>query len=88
LAVDRGDVSFLEADVTDSNGVTVPSARPWITFSVRGPGQLLGATPEINAITGVAAINVESTGQPGEIEVVATSPGLEAGFARLRVGQE
>jgi beta-galactosidase len=88
LAVDRGDVSFLEADVTDSNGVPVPSARPWITFSARGPGRLLGATAEIDAITGVAAINVESIGQPGEIEVVATSPGLESGFARLRVGQE
>jgi beta-galactosidase len=88
LAVDRGDVSFLKADVTDSNGVIVPSACPWITFSVKGPGFLLGATTVIDAITGVAAINVQSTGQPGEIDVTASSPGLEPGFARLQARQD
>src|SRR5208337_4079097 len=39
LAIDRDDVSFLEADVVDSNGTIVPDAHPWIRFTVEGPGR-------------------------------------------------
>lgn len=83
LVADDEDVSFVEADVVDAQGVVVPEARPWIHFAVEGPGRLLGGTTHIDAISGVAAINVQTTGQPGEIVVTATSPGLEPGSARI-----
>ncbi len=88
VASDREDVSFIEADVVDSKGVTVPDAHPWIRFSANGPGRLLGGTTEIDAISGVAAINVQSAHQSGEIVVTATSPGLEPGSVRLRAAPE
>ena len=33
IAADDEDVSFIEADVVDAQGVAVPDARPWIHFS-------------------------------------------------------
>jgi beta-galactosidase len=83
LAADGADVVFIEADVVDSAGTVVPTAQNWITFSATGPGRLLGGTTEIDAITGVVAINLQSTGAEGEIVVKATSPGLAS--ATLRV---
>ncbi len=84
LNADGEDVSFIEADVLDASGVIVPDAHPWIRFSVEGPGRLSGSITEVDAISGVAAINVQSAGQAGEIVITATSPGLESGSARLR----
>jgi beta-galactosidase len=83
LVADDEDVSFIEADVVDAQGVLVPEARPWIHFVVEGPGRLLGGTTHIDAVSGVAAINVQTIGQPGEIVVTANSPGLDPGFARI-----
>jgi hypothetical protein len=54
-----------------------------VSFSVTGPARLLGGATQIDAISGIAAINVQSTAQAGEIIVEAKSPGLEAGAARL-----
>lgn len=86
LGANDEDVTFIEADIVDAQGVVVPAARPWIHFSVEGPGRLLGGAVDIDAISGVAAINVQSTGQPGEIALKASSPGLEPGFARIKTG--
>ena len=85
LASDGADVSFIEADVVDSAGNVVPDAQPWIKFTVDGPARLLGTT-EIDAISGIAAINLQNTGQAGEIVVHATSPGLQAGSASISCG--
>ena len=84
LAADAMDVSFIEADVVDKAGTVVPSARPWIHFTAQGPGRLLGGTTVIDAITGRAAINVQSTRKPGEIVVTAAAAGLETGSVRIR----
>lgn len=84
LAFDREDVSFLEADVVDSAGTIVPDAHPWIRFTVEGPGRLLGGTTEIDAISGVAAINVQTAGQQGEIVVTAAAEGLPSGSVRIQ----
>lgn len=83
LAADGADVLFIEADVVDSAGTVVPTARNWLSFSAKGPGRLLGGATHIDAITGVAAINLQSTGQAGEIVVNATSPGLAPATLRL-----
>jgi beta-galactosidase len=78
------DVSFIEADVVDSAGTIVPDARPWIHFEIKGPGRILGGVGYIDAITGIAAINVQPKPETGEITVMATSPGLESGSVRIR----
>jgi len=83
LDIDREDVSFVEADVVDVNGTTVPDAHPWMRFEVVGPGRLLGGATEIDAITGVAAINVQTTGKPGEIGATAAAPKLGPGSVRI-----
>jgi beta-galactosidase len=83
LAADGKDVRFVEADIADDAGTIVPTARNWVSFSVTGPARLLGGATQIDAISGIAAINVQSTGQAGEIIIEAKSPGLEAGSARL-----
>jgi len=84
LNADGRDVSFIEADVVDREGTTVPAARPWITFAATGPARLLGGTSQIDAISGVAAINVQSTSQAGEVIVEASSPELGTGSVRLK----
>jgi beta-galactosidase len=73
------DVTFVEADVVDDAGNIVPDARPWIHFDVRGPGHFLGQMTDIDAISGIAAINVQTIGDMGEITVTASSPGLKTG---------
>jgi beta-galactosidase len=83
LAADAMDVSFIRAAVVDKDGTVVPSARPWISFTLQGPGRLLGGAATIDAITGLAAINVQSTGEPGEIIVQAASAGLDTGSVRV-----
>jgi beta-galactosidase len=87
LAADGMDVSFIEAAVVDKDGTVVPSARPWINFAVQGPGRLLGGATTIDAITGRAAINVQSVSRPGEIVVEATSIGLGTGTVHIRTVQ-
>ena len=76
LVADGSDVVFIEADVVDSAGTVLPAAQNWISFSAKGPGRLLGGTTEIDAISGAVAINLQSTGEAGEIDIRATSPGL------------
>jgi len=87
LEANGRDVSFIEAQVVDEHGTVVPSARPWINFTLQGPGRLLGGTTTIDAITGRAAINVQSTSEPGEIVVEAASAGLGTGTVRIRTMQ-
>lgn len=77
------DVAFIEADVVDDNGTIVPGAHPWIHFEIKGPGHFLGQMVDIDAISGVAAINVQTDGDKGEIAVNASSPGLQTGTIRI-----
>lgn len=86
LLADGADVIFVEAEVVDSAGTTVPTAQNWIAFSVTGPGRLFGGTTEIDAITGIAAINLQSTGGRGAVVIQATSPGLESASLRVPAG--
>jgi beta-galactosidase len=63
------------ATVADKDGVMVPRANPWLEFRVEGPGDLLG-TATLDAIWGMAAINVQSRLSAGSITVVASGKGL------------
>ncbi len=83
LKADGQDVAFFQAHVVDSKGVLIPTAHPWISFSANGPGRLLGGTTEIDAISGIAAINLQSTGESGRIVVRAEARGLKPAFMEL-----
>ncbi len=82
IAPDGRDTVRVVAVITDKDGVPVPSAMPWLKFQTQGPGRLLG-TPVLDAVWGMAAINVMSKPAPGEITVTVTSPGLKDGTCTL-----
>jgi beta-galactosidase len=87
LVADGADVVFIQADVVDSAGTVVPTAQNWIAFSATGPGHLLGGAMEIDAISGIVAINLQSTGEAGQINVKASSPGLDTVSLRIPAGE-
>ena len=85
LAVPSDEVTFVEADVVDAAGTVVPDAHPWLHFDVKGAGRLLGGVADIDAISGIAAINVGAVGEQGDITVSVSSPGLESVPVRIQV---
>ena len=72
------DAVRIVATVADRDGVTVPQAASWLSFLADGPADLLG-TPVLDAVWGMAAINVQSREQPGRIVVTVSSRGLRDG---------
>ena len=82
MRADGRDAVRIVATVADKDGVPVPNAMPWITFQADGPGRLLG-TSVLDAVWGMAAINVMSGTAPGRITLRASSPGLNAGVCVL-----
>ncbi len=80
---DRSDVVRIVALVADKDGVMVPQADSWLAFRVKGPGDLVG-THVLDAVWGMAAINVLSRKEPGEIVVTASGRNLKDGTCTLR----
>jgi beta-galactosidase len=78
MAAGGRDAVRILAVVADDNGVMVPSANPWLAFQADGPARILG-TPVLDAVWGMAAINVLSESASGEIIITASSPGLKSG---------
>ncbi|MCW5979164.1 MAG: DUF4982 domain-containing protein [Bryobacteraceae bacterium] len=72
------DAVRIVAAIADKEGVTVPQASPWLAFRTEGPADLLG-TPVLDAVWGLAAINVQSRLDSGEVVVTASSAGLKDG---------
>jgi beta-galactosidase len=97
LAADGRDVVHLTVRVLDAEGRLVPDADDEVTFEVAGQGRLIGAdngdplshesfqSNRRYAFHGLCLAIVGSTGQPGEIEVTASAPGLAAATVRLDV---
>jgi beta-galactosidase len=96
VAGDGEDVSVVEAQVVDSKGRAVPTADNEISFQVSGPGKIIGvgngdpSSHEADkgtarrAFNGLCVTIVQTTKQAGQINVQATSPGLEAASVTLR----
>jgi beta-galactosidase len=98
LTVDRNqiyanarDLAFITADILDGSDAFMPNANNDVSFSVSGPGEIVGVdngeqadnTPFKNtsraAFSGKVLAIVQSTGQAGDIVVTATSGGLSQG---------
>ena len=73
----------MEADVVDDAGTIVRNTHPWIHFEITGPGHFLGEMVDIDTISGVAGINLQTDGDKGEITVTASSPGLQTGMVKV-----
>jgi beta-galactosidase len=93
ISADGRDLVFVTADIQDTNGVFVPTGNNSVAFAVSGPGNLVGvdngdstdttsyASATRKAFGGKVLAIVQSTGQPGQITISATSSGLTAGSA-------
>jgi beta-galactosidase len=85
----RRDVVHVAAKVVDSRGRMHPDADNEVTFEIRGAGRLIGVDNgnmagmstsfqghAVKAFHGMCLAIVQSTVKAGEIQVMATSPGL------------
>ncbi len=91
IAADGSDLSYVEVDILDAQGVVVPQAKNTIAFTISGPGALVGldAGDSTNhdsykgtshaAFSGKLMAIVQSTTTAGTITLKATSGSLTAG---------
>ncbi|WP_289039849.1 glycoside hydrolase family 2 TIM barrel-domain containing protein [uncultured Zobellia sp.] len=89
ISADGKDLSFIEVDITDTDGNLVPLADNQVQFSVEGPGILAAVgngnsaslesfqDTKIKAFNGKCLLVIKSTEAAGNITVSATSNGLE-----------
>lgn len=92
ISADGKDLAFVTAGIQDANGITVPTAAVPVSFSVSGPGEIVGVDngnaidtssykgTTRNAFSGKALAIVRSTGVAGQIVVGASSSGLTPGL--------
>jgi beta-galactosidase len=83
--------------VVDAKGLTVPTAGDMLTFTVQGPGKVIGVgngdpschepdkASQRSAFMGLAAGFLQAGTTAGEVRVKVTAKGLEAGDVTLRV---
>jgi beta-galactosidase len=95
IAADGADLSYVEVDVVDAQGVIVPQASDTINFTIDGPGTLVGVDNGNSvshesykgnsraAFSGKALAIVRSTTAPGTITLSATSGTLKAGSVTI-----
>jgi beta-galactosidase len=95
LAADGADISLVTVKIVDAQGRTVPVATNMVTFSVTGPGQLLGVgngNPvcqesdkgnQRSAFNGLGLAIVQASRMPGAISIQANSPGLKSAIASI-----
>jgi beta-galactosidase len=95
ITADGRDLSYVEIDIEDAQGVVVPKAGNTISVAVSGPGTLVGldAGDSTNhdsykgtshaAFNGKLMAIIQSTGTPGTVTVNATSSSLTAGSATI-----
>jgi len=91
ISADGKDLSFVTADIQDANGILVPNAANPVSFTISGPGEIVGVDngnaidtssykgATKNAFSGKALAIVRSTGAAGSIVVSASASGLTAG---------
>ncbi len=89
IAADGKDLSFVTIEVVDKDGNLVPDALNNVKFEVTGPGILAGVDNgwqtdltsmkghEKRAFNGLCLAILQSNGRTGNIQLKATSPGLE-----------
>ncbi|GHV72441.1 beta-galactosidase [Bacteroidia bacterium] len=91
------DLSFITVEALDKDGNTVPTADNLISFTVEGPGTIVGTDngdatdgnslkkPERNLFNGKALVVVQGTKQKGTVTLKATSDGLTEDKVELKI---
>jgi len=95
LRADGQDCAQVNVRVVDAMGLTVPMAGDMLTFSVEGPGKVIGVgngdpschepdkASQRSAFMGLGAAFVQAGTTTGEVRVKVTAHGLEAGELTL-----
>jgi beta-galactosidase len=99
ITADGLDLAYVEADIVDSKGVLVPQASNEVSFTITGPGKIVGVdngNPISHeayqgttraAFSGKALAIIQSTTTPGMLTVEASSgSGLSAGSVMIATG--
>jgi beta-galactosidase len=92
--VDRNDISFVKAAISNAAGSVVTSSATPVTFGVAGPGTIVAVDSASmvqetfrgnvrNAYEGLAFALVQATA-PGTITVTASAAGLTASSATIQ----
>ena len=89
LAADGSDLAWVGVSVVDDKGRVVPTADNMVRFSVSGPGRILGVgngdssshepdkADQRSAFHGLCMVLVQTTGEPGNIQLKAEADGLK-----------
>jgi beta-galactosidase len=99
LRADGQDVAILKVEVLDAKGRPVPRAADLVTFTVAGPGQVIGVgngdptsheadvASQRKAFNGLCQAIVRTRrGEAGDLRVTASAPGLKAATVSVTVG--
>ena len=94
IQADGRDLSFVTVRVVDAGGLTAPRADNRIKFAIEGPGEIVATdngdptsfepfqAPRRQAFSGLCLAIVRGRpGQPGSIQLTASSDGLKSGVA-------
>nr|MDO8117733.1 glycoside hydrolase family 2 [Candidatus Sigynarchaeota archaeon] len=96
IAADGYDIAYIACSVHDAAGTVVPTASNLVTFTVEGPGEVIGVDngcpidhlpldgDQIHAFNGLCLAVLKSTGRAGFIKVIAASVGLESAMISLK----
>ncbi|CAN7453733.1 beta-galactosidase GalA [Caulobacter sp. LjRoot300] len=99
LRADGQDVAVLKVEVLDAKGRLVPRADDLVSFTLGGPGEVIGVgngnptsheadvASQRKAFNGLCQAIVRTRrGQAGELRVTASAPGLKAATVSVTVG--
>lgn len=96
IANDWDDIATVLVTVVDDKGIQIPTASDLISFSVSGPGKLIGTdsgdlttqesfqAPSRRAYNGQCLALVKTTSESGEITLTASAPGLSQSVIVLK----
>ncbi|MEJ7693756.1 glycoside hydrolase family 2 TIM barrel-domain containing protein [Daejeonella sp.] len=88
VSANKRDVIHVEINITDKNGTMVPDAGNLLTFTLSGPGKIIGVengdiidfspmkSTQRKAFKGKCLVMIQATGDPGVIKLIASAEGL------------
>ncbi len=79
------DMTWVWVKVTDEHNNIQRYANPIVSFSVDGPGELIGTNP-FALIGGQAGLFIKGTGESGKVTITATAARLESASVEVWMG--
>lgn len=97
IYADGEDLSFITVDVMDENGVIVPRASDQISFTIDGPGKIVGVAngdptnhesfkgQTHKAFNGKCLVILQAGREKGNMVLTATAPGLKQSTINIQI---